>query len=682
MKYLKLFENHTQYESYAGGGGMLRPNVSHCVNENEVHYNQIIHDYSKDYLTFVALEDGTFQLTTNAVNYSLDNGETWTELAANTATPTVTAGNKIMWKGVLTPSSSNGIGTFSSTGQFDAEGNAMSLLYGDEFKEQTSFSENTNHFKYLFLSAKIINAENLSLPATTLANKCYQYMFYNCTSLTTAPELPATTLAESCYEDMFQNCTSLTTAPELPTTTLAQWCYYEMFYGCKSLTTAPELPATRLSKYCYARMFESCTSLTTAPQLPATTLAEGCYDEMFRSCTSLTTAPELPATTLANGCYSRMFQDCTNITVSPQLSADTLADSCYYFMFSGTKALPDTSHINFNANNNYNGGIIGLFGGTEVTDSDLMQILPVENNRYYLGGNNSYSTKHMFANCTKLVTAPNFKNINYTTLSMSGMFSGCTSLTTPPSILPSRLGVNFVYENMFAGCTSLTTAPELPATTLADSCYSQMFRGCTSLTTAPELPATTLANYCYAAMFQGCTSITTAPELPATTLADYCYQSMFESCTSLTVTPELPVTTLTTQCYYAMFKNCTNLTTAPSILPATTLTQNCYGGYTNSSQHYGMFDGCVNLLNAPELPATTLVKGCYNAMFFNCKKIKRIKAMFTTTPSTTYMNNWVSGVSNTGTFIKNSAARWENTFGSSAIPKSTTYKWTVETASA
>ena len=31
-------------------------------------------------------------------------------------------------------------------------------------------------------------------------------MFYNCTSLTTAPELPATTLDNDCYNDMFSGC--------------------------------------------------------------------------------------------------------------------------------------------------------------------------------------------------------------------------------------------------------------------------------------------------------------------------------------------------------------------------------------------------------------------------------------------------------------------------------------------
>ena len=37
-------------------------------------------------------------------------------------------------------------------------------------------------------------------------------MFWNCTSLTQAPELPATTLANNCYNGMFDRCVSLTQA--------------------------------------------------------------------------------------------------------------------------------------------------------------------------------------------------------------------------------------------------------------------------------------------------------------------------------------------------------------------------------------------------------------------------------------------------------------------------------------
>ena len=73
--------------------------------------------YEEQYLTFEALEDGTFTFTNNALQYSLDNGATWTTLAADTASPTVSAGNKILWKQTgLTPTA-YGVGIFSSTGK-------------------------------------------------------------------------------------------------------------------------------------------------------------------------------------------------------------------------------------------------------------------------------------------------------------------------------------------------------------------------------------------------------------------------------------------------------------------------------------------------------------------------------------------------------------------------------------
>lgn len=63
-------------------------------------------------------------------------------------------------------------------------------------------------------------------------------------------------------------------------------------------------------------------------------------------------------------------------------------------------------------------------------------------------------------------------------------------------------------------------------------------------------------------------------------------------------------------------------------------------------------------------------------MFYGCTSLNYIKAMFTTTPSTTYTQNWVQNVSATGTFVKNSAAQW-NVSGVHGIPDN----WTVETAS-
>lgn len=121
-----------------------------------------------------------------------------------------------------------------------------------------------------------------------------------------------------------------------------------------------------------------------------------------------------------------------------------------------------------------------------------------------------------------------------------------------------------------------------------------------------------------------------------------------------------------TGCFYDMFCN-SLIVTAPRILPAMTLSNNCYAG---------MFSTCPNLTTAPELPATTLTSNCYRNMFYNCTSLNYIKAMFTTTPSDIYTENWVNGVSSTGTFIKNSAATWTTT-GTNGIPTG----WTVETAS-
>ena len=221
------------------------------------------------------------------------------------------------------------------------------------------------------------------------------------------------------------------------------------------------------------------------------------------------------------------------------------------------------------------------------------------------------------------------------------MFNNCTSLTTAPE-LPATTLTYKCYQAMFYGCTALTVAPELPATTLTNCCYQAMFSGCTALTVAPTLLAITLADYCCDGMFRNCTTLTTAPELHATTLAPYCYENMFYGCTALTTAPELPATTLTIWCYSYMFSGCTALTTAPE-LPATTLVDNCY---TN------MFNGCTALTTAPELPATTLVDNCYTNMFNGCTNLNYIKMLATDISATNCLNGWVSGVSSTGTFVK------------------------------
>jgi len=690
MDFIKKYTSHEEYEVNK------TPNVSLCIEDNETkHLHYTKKKFDDEYLTFEALESGTFTLTIGSgvttgdvvsVSYSLDNGETWTTTnnvdgqKVTITTPTVNAGDEVLWKGNTNrmannyDANQNSASTFSSTANFNARGNVMSLLYGDEFKDKVSLSGKTYCFYSLFYNTgKLVNGKNISLPATTLEERCYDSMFQGCESLTTAPELPATTLTQICYQHMFYGCTNLTTAPELPATTLRQYCYSSMFYDCTSLTTAPELPATTLAQYCYYRMFWGCTSLTTAPILPAKTLADDCYNDMFEGCTSLTTAPVLPATTLVSGCYAYMFRGCTNLTTAPELPANTLAQYCY---------------------------------------------------------------RYMFSNCTSLTTAPQLPVTTLAHTCYNGIFAGCTSLTVAPE-LPATTLTQDCYAYMFRGCTSLTTAPVLPATTLVSGCYSNMFNGCTNINSItclatdispyqctinwvngvaasgtfikhpsmtgwtsgvngiPEgwettdfvpsenyltfditssgtivwkasTTATTVATISYSINGGEWTNITSSTAGTSFNVSDgdkvrfkgnnaryststsnyntfsgstasfnlegnimsliddtifdykttldtgYTFNSLFRN-TNVNNAENLilPATALASYCYGNMFYNCTSLTTAPE-LPATTLAYNCY---------QSMFANCTSLTTPPKLPAITLTYSCYCDMFGGCTSL-------------------------------------------------------------
>ena len=350
-KYVHLFETVNEFNSARTPDNYVEPWLSYTKENSGLTFNKT--EYEKlleTPLTFNIISAGTIvwkaQNTayTTTIEYSMDSGSTWTSITSSKegTSISVNPGDVIQFRGdnATYSSGSSRYSTFrASTAIFEAEGNIMSLIDSTGFSRATALQSAYTFVRLFSDCAGLMNVSNLILPASTLADYCYQYMFNGCTSLTTAPELLATTLASQCCFSMFTNCTGLTTAPELPATTLASSCYTSMFRGCISLTTAPSLPATTLANHCYSNMFSGCTSLTTAPSLPATTLANYCYQAMFTNCTGLTTAPELPATTLASSCYVSMFRGCISLTTAPELPATTLADYCYHAMFTNCTGL-------------------------------------------------------------------------------------------------------------------------------------------------------------------------------------------------------------------------------------------------------------------------------------------------------------------------------------------------------
>ena len=118
------------------------------------------------------------------------------------------------------------------------------------------------------------------------------------------------------------------------------------------------------------------------------------------------------------------------------------------------------------------------------------------------------------------------------------------------------------------------------------------------------------------------------------------FYKLFYNCTALIQAPELPTTTLTEWCYYNMFMDCTSLTQAPE-LPATNLVLYCY---------YGMFWDCTSLTQAPELPATTLSSGCYDYMFSGCTSLNYIKCLATDISAELCTDDWLANTASVGTF--------------------------------
>ena len=426
------------------------------------------------YVTFTANGPQTLTMSyeLKTFEYSVNNGE-WKPLGTSTVAFGGTLGNlRLRGKNL--------------------QGTLIENSYGHKYNSQISFGNSTS----VSCSGDIrtlLDYSNYLNVTTKYAN--FKKMFYNCTQLTSTPDLPAKDLANSCYDSMFYGCTNLISVSKLPAEKLSTGCYYMMFYGCTNLLAPPVLPAMTMYKDCYRLMFHGCTNLIDPPVLPATELNTECYQGMFGECINLKRAPILPAMTMYKGCYQGMFCGCTSLKEAPKLPATTLAENCYNMMFDGC---------------------------TNLTEAPELPATTLEKSCYY------------------------------------SMFEGCSSLTEVPNLPATTLADN-CYESMFAKCKSLINAPNLPASTLTKGCYASMFVGCNSLKKSPVISALVLSEKSCSRMFYNCSSLEKSPELSAVLLANNCYEEMFGKCINLLETPILSASSLADNCYKSMFAGCTRL---------------------------------------------------------------------------------------------------------------------------
>ena len=304
-----------------------------------------------NYFWTEAISTGTFTLTIPSsvtvamlsyVSYSTDGGTTWTKTdnsssAVTITTPSISAGNKVLWKGEGSRYASSYSGSnysyFSGSADYNIGGDIASLFTGDACSLSTVSSE-TAMFGLFKSNSHLINAEDLILSPTKIATRCCQNMFDGCSNLLTAPTLCFEEVGNYACYSMFGSCSKLVVAPSISITKLGGNSCQNMFNGCSSLETPPsELPATSLANSCYYSMFRNCAKLTSVPDIKATTYNNNTTQwcrEMFYGCKLIETAPVLHITKLASNAYYRMFYNCNKLAYIKMMATDISASNCLY----------------------------------------------------------------------------------------------------------------------------------------------------------------------------------------------------------------------------------------------------------------------------------------------------------------------------------------------------------------
>lgn len=252
-------------------------------------------DYSSMYFTIESLEDSNTISTTKAkscsinpvIYYSIDNGETWSQVTASSSTTnigTINTGDKLLIKSINDNFSTawDTYNRFNANKSFKVYGNVMSLINGDNFINNSEFSTSSTHnLAGLFYgTTTLVDASDLILPATTLYESSYNGMFRGCTNLVSGPKLlPALDVPKDGYSSMFENCVKLVEGPDILATTVSgttalnrMFCMSRNSKVTAAMTKSPILRITNPSEYSntYQQLFCGNGNIT-----EVTILAEG-----------------------------------------------------------------------------------------------------------------------------------------------------------------------------------------------------------------------------------------------------------------------------------------------------------------------------------------------------------------------------------------------------------------------
>ena len=623
-----------------------------ATGEVTIYQEANIVPYERRYFTTEVLSDGTLSFrnkTGVTVEYRINGGE-WTTYTTTRqgVKINVVSGDVVEWRGTNASyaTSHKNAGNFCTfggvdendflnsggTAMFNVYGNIMSLVYGDNFIGQTALTGTYNFAAMFNRCYTVISAERLILPAMTLTNSCYRSMFSHAHELTAMPDLPATTLADACYAYAIEQ-TKITKSCVLPAEVIPASGYNSMFIMCSGLSEITCLATNTGATACTANWVSGVAETGVFYKNPSMT---GWTKNSVKGIPCGWTVGDY-GFAIADYLFELDMAGGSAMTrVSSNGAKWTASTSDSWLTVSPSTGSSGDMFVQIKAAS----GSTSRTGTVTFTDGTESKTVNIKQEPHDIPYSAQYLTFDVISAGTivwKCIGGiESAKTISYS-MDNGQTWSAITSTAEGVEISVS------VGDKVLVKGTNATYAKD-------KSNYTG-FQGGTAIFSLKG----NIMSLIGGDNFTGTTSITRS----------YAFASLFKLSNVISAKYlVLPVMTLYTSCYRAMFSFATSLIDAPE-LPATTLARDCY---------WYMFEGTA-ISTAPVLPAATLVQGSYGGMFSGCGRLSYIECYATDISASASTHGWVSQVSPTGTFVKESNMEdW--TIGISGIPVG----WVAEAA--
>lgn len=426
MKYIRLFENHISYEDFKSSIEFIRPNVSHCIKENEMHYAP----YTDPRLI---------------IKFYVDDASNATFLF-----------NYSYYEGIEEDYARRAIDFFEKV-EVDGEEISLTSLDSSEGYYQLSIGEHIVKYTLknpkvlkneLFTNCKKITSVDVPYSVISIGDYCFSY----CTALTS---VVLNENVATIGNGAFDNCRNLTSI-NIPINASVSEC---AFSGCKSL------PSEDNMVYIGTTLIGPTDSTLTSYRIKEGTEIITC--SAFQNCANLTNIT-IPSSVTSIG-YNA-FQGCGNLT-SVTFEQGSRLTEIKRQAFYGCSGL-----TRFNSSTN---GECIIPSGVTLIDDYVFDYCYGLTSVVIPSGVTKISC---FSSCKNLTSVTFEQNSQLVEFGYGAFFS-CSGLTS--IIIPS--GVTTIGDYAFSQCSNLRNITIPSGVT---SISNQAFQYCRNLTRINVLPVT------------------------------------------------------------------------------------------------------------------------------------------------------------------------------------------------